>query len=837
MKRHPLQLLVLVAMATVFLLSFAIQDAQASHFRGGHLTWNKVAGTADQVNIKFRSFWRYLPTAGRIVDGNGAFVTSIPVGTVVASGTDLAGGAWQIFENNLTVTLTGPSPHILEITPSCCRIGALVNAADNYWRIQTVIDLASGQTGSTVSSLPPILQVSKGPNTISIPVADPDGNDITCRLATAAESSIACAPGLSRFGCSGGPAAVVTNNCFIIWDATNQANKAKHAIQIALEQGGSRTSLDIIMEVNGGLVNNAPPTCSSSGSINNTGAVGQLFSISATGTDPEGNNLTINHQGIPGGSTLSPANGTLAPSPATATWSYTPTTPGETHAVTLTFTDDGNQTCQTSFTLSTPDNQAPVANAGVDQIIEQTGPGAVSVVLNGSGSTDPDGDALTYAWSGGASATGATPTVLLAAGSHNINLTVNDGTVNSAPDSVQIIVQDTIAPVITVGPRTEEATGPSTLVDVTGNATATDAVGVASLTHNSPGTFAVGVHTVTWTATDAAGNSSTATQSVTVQDTIAPVITVGPRTEEATGPSTPVDVTGNATATDAVGVVTLTNDSPGSFPANATSQVTWTASDAAGNTSTAVQNVTIQDTIAPALTAPVDVTATATGVLTIVNLGSPVSSDAVGVVSQSNDAPVAGFPVDSTTTVTWTVSDAAGNTTTATQTVTVLPFDLGISVGKTKLKIHHGDDDKDKDKDKDHDRGPKDWLQVAGTLTEFSNGDGLNFLTDAVTITLNGFTWNLPAGSFVLDDGEYEYKGGHTGLTEFEVEANGKFKMKVKGMDLSGLPFATPIPFSVTIGNDFGQTHVTFNTRRGKDDDDKGKDKDHDKREKKEKRD
>ncbi len=836
MKRHPLQLLVLVAMATIFLLSFATQDAQASHFRGGHLTWNKVSGSTNQVNIKFRHFWACCPTSGQIKDGNGSLVASIPVGTVVASGTDLGGASWQIYENNLTVTLTGPSPHTLEIIPSCCRIGPLVNAANNFWRIQTVIDLASGQTGSTVSSLPPILQVFKGPNNISIPVGDPDGSDITCRMATSAESSIACTPGLTGPSCTGGPAAVVTNDCRIVWDATNQANKAKHAIQVALEQGGSRTSLDIIMEVNGGLVNNDPPTCTLSGSVNNTGPAGQLFSISATGTDPEGRDLRINHQGIPAGSTLSPANGTVAPSPATATWSYTPTTPGETHAVTLTFTDDGNQTCQTSFTLSTPDNQPPDANAGVDQIIEQTGPGATSVVLDGSGSSDPDGDPLTYTWSGDASATGVNPTVSLAPGTHNITLTVSDGSASDT-DTVQITVQDTIAPAITVSDRTEEATGPSTPVNVSGDASATDAVGVASLTNDSPGTFAVGVHTVTWTATDAAGNSSTATQSVTVQDTIAPAITVSDRTEEATAPSTPVNVSGDASATDAVGVVSLTNDSPGTF-AVGVHTVTWTATDAAGNSSTATQSVTVQDTIAPVLIPSADVTVDATGSLTVVDLGTPTATDAVGVVSVTNDAPSAGFPVDSTTTVTWTACDAAGNCTTAIQTVTVKPFDLGVSIGKTKLKIHHGDGDKDKDSD----RGPKDWLQIAGTLTEFVNGDGLNFLTDPVTITLNGFTWNLPAGSFVVKsdddkdkDGDsgvtYKYKGGRTGLTEVKVDGNGKFKLKVKGMDLSGLSFGTPIPFSVTIGNDFGETNVTFNTRRGKDDDDKGKD--HDKGKKK----
>ena len=605
MKRHPILLLVLVALATIFLFSFATHDAEASHFRGGHLTWSKVPGTDSDVNIKFRHFWRCCPSSGQIIDSRGVRTHTISRGSMIASGTDLAGSAWQIWENNLTVTLNEHGPHTLEMRPSCCRIGDLVNAPDDYWRIQTIIDLPGGQTGSTVSSLPPILQVAKGPNNITIPVSDADGANITCRMSTPQESSLLCDPGLTQNRwnntCSGGPAAVVTQDCRIVWDATNQADKAKHGIQIALEQGGSRTSLDIIMEVNGGLINNDPPTCTLDGQVNNTGAVGQLFSISATGTDPEGKDLRINHLGIPSGSTLSPVDGTTTSSPATATWSYTPSAPGEAHAVTLTFTDDGNQTCQTSFTLTVPSapvNQAPNANAGVDQIIEQTGPGAMSVMLDGSGSSDPDNDPLTYTWSGDATASGVNPVVNLNPGVHNITLTVNDGSASDT-DTVQITVQDTIAPVISVSDRTEEATGPSQAVNVSGDASANDAVGVVSLTNNSPGTFSANTTTVvTWTACDAAGNCSTADQNVTIQDTIAPVISVSDQTKEATGPTTPVDIAAVTSATDAVGVVSLTNDNAGPYTVGTTT-VTWTACDAAGNCSTATQTVTITDTTAP----------------------------------------------------------------------------------------------------------------------------------------------------------------------------------------------------------------------------------------------
>lgn len=404
-----------------------------------------------------------------------------------------------------------------------------------------------------------------------------------------------------------------------------------------------------------------------------------------------------------------------------------------------------------------PPNQSPVADAGSNQTVEQSGPSGTNVTLNGSGSSDPDGDTLTYSWTGVfGTASGATPEVLIPGGTYTVTLVVDDGVVDSEPSTMSVTVQDTIKPVLTVTSRTEEAIAPTQSVDVSNDASATDAV------------------------------------------TLAPL---------------------------------LDNDSPGTFAANTITPVNWSACDAATNCDTAIQNVTIEDTIAPALTAPADVIVDATGSLTSTDLGTPTATDAVGVESLTNDAPEAGFPVDAITTVTWTACDAAiptPNCSTATQEVTIRPFDLGVAVGKTKLKIHRGDGDKDKD----NDRGSKDWLQIAGTLSEFSNGDGLNFLTDPVTIVLNGFTWNLPPGSFALDDGEYEYKGGRTGLTQVKVDENGKFKLKVKRMDLSGLSFGSPIPFSITIGNDFGETNVAFNTRRGKDGD-KDKDKDQDKGKKK----
>jgi hypothetical protein len=105
---------------------------------------------------------------------------------------------------------------------------------------------------------------------------------------------------------------------------------------------------------------------------------------------------------------------------------------------------DGTVSSVPDTVTITSDNVRPVAEAGPPQTV---GPG--SVFLDGSGSTDADGDLLTYSWTftsipagSGAVLTGdntLSPTFTVdLAGDYVVQLIVNDGTVNSAPDSVTI---------------------------------------------------------------------------------------------------------------------------------------------------------------------------------------------------------------------------------------------------------------------------------------------------------------------------------------------------------------------------------------------------------------
>jgi len=235
---------------------------------------------------------------------------------------------------------------------------------------------------------------------------------------------------------------------------------------------------------------------------------------------------------------------------------------------------------------------------------------------------------------------------------------------------------DTTAPVITApGDITAEATSASGAA-VNFAATATDDVdGSVPVTANpaSGSTFPIGNTTVDLSANDAAGNTATASFTVTVQDTIAPIVTApGNVVAEATSDAGAVVSYPAPTATDAVGVTSIVSNPPsgGIFPLGDTT-VTATARDAAGNTGGASFTVSVVDTTAPALTVPATQTLEATSAAGAAASFSASATDAVGVVSLAySEASGSTFPIG-TTTVTVTATDAAGNQSSGSFTVTV----------------------------------------------------------------------------------------------------------------------------------------------------------------------
>lgn len=189
-------------------------------------------------------------------------------------------------------------------------------------------------------------------------------------------------------------------------------------------------------------------------------------------------------------------------------------------------------------------------------------------------------------------------------GLNGFNFRIDLSMQSSQPIDVVPVQPDTVAPVITApADITKEATSAAGAV-ATFTATATDDKDGSVPVTASPAsgsTFAIGTTAVNLSASDAAGNTATASFTVTVQDTIAPVVSVPANiTAEATSALGAAVTYAAPTATDAVGVASLVSNPPSgsTFPLGTTT-VTATAKDAAGNTGSGSFTVAVQDTTAP----------------------------------------------------------------------------------------------------------------------------------------------------------------------------------------------------------------------------------------------
>jgi hypothetical protein len=178
-----------------------------------------------------------------------------------------------------------------------------------------------------------------------------------------------------------------------------------------------------------------------------------------------------------------------------------------------------------------PDNFPPVANAGPDQVLSANSSCQQTVALNGSASTDPDGDALTYVWSGSFGiASGSQANITLGVGTHVLTLTVQDPSGATSSDTVTIRINDVTPPALSVPESFSVNTAPGQAganVSFTDLLAAADGCGSVQLssTPASGSFFPVGQTVVTVTATDAAGNQTQASFTITVADAEAPVAT------------------------------------------------------------------------------------------------------------------------------------------------------------------------------------------------------------------------------------------------------------------------------------------------------------------------
>jgi hypothetical protein len=205
-----------------------------------------------------------------------------------------------------------------------------------------------------------------------------------------------------------------------------------------------------------------------------TAQVGDTITLDGSGSsDADGDLLNFGWSIVsrPGGSTASLSGAdTVSPS-------FVADLPG-TYIAQLIVHDGTVDSDADTVAISSTENSPPVAEAG-DPKTAQVGE---TVTLDGSGSSDADGDQLSFNWSivsrpAGSTAvlyaleTVTTSFVLDLSGTYIVQLIVNDGTVDSAPDTVAISTENS-APVADAGKKQRARVGNTVTLDGSGSSDA-----------------------------------------------------------------------------------------------------------------------------------------------------------------------------------------------------------------------------------------------------------------------------------------------------------------------------------------------------------------------------
>ena len=343
------------------------------------------------------------------------------------------------------------------------------------------------------------------------------------------------------------------------------------------------------------------------------------------------------------------------------------------NTVTLTATDGSSNDHSATATVTVVDNIDPVAVAqDITVFLDANGQASITTADVDNGSSDNCTFTL------GLDITSFDCTNL---GANTVTLTATDGSSNDHSATATVTVVDNIDPTITaptsVTVNVDAGACSTALSNVPlGTPTTSDNCS-ATASNNAPTSFPLGATTVTWTVTDGAGNTATATQVVTVIDNIDPVLTCpNDLTVYGVADSTLTSVSWSAaTATDNCSIDTIYSDIQTGhyFPLGVTT-ITYVALDGSGNSDTCSFSITVVDTVSPVITgcpSPITQNNDTDSCGAVVNWTAPTYYDnsdyyTVSASHASGDY----FPVG-TTTVTITVADSSGNSSVCAFDVTV----------------------------------------------------------------------------------------------------------------------------------------------------------------------
>lgn len=390
-------------------------------------------------------FRRASPARPPVANAGADKSITLPVNNVTLTGsaTDPDGGtlsyAWTKIGGPAAFTIGSPSAASTAVT----------GLAAGEYQFQLQVTDPTGLTGKdtvkvTVQNAPNQLPVANAGSNVSITLpsnsvtlnasgsSDPDGNIVSYNWAKIS-----------------GPAAFTISNATAANPVISGLTAGSYSIQLTVTDDKNATAKDTVVVT----VNPAPnkvPAANAGNDVNITLPQNSVTLNGSASSDPDGTIVTYNWIKVSGPSSFTINNASVV-NPVISNLV------AGTYSIRLAVTDNSGATSTdfVSITVNAAPNQLPVANAGNDVTITLP---QNSVTLNGSASSDADGNIASYSWakiSGPASFTISNANVVspvisdLIEGTYTVQLTVTDNsgatntdlisvTVNAAPNQLPV---------------------------------------------------------------------------------------------------------------------------------------------------------------------------------------------------------------------------------------------------------------------------------------------------------------------------------------------------------------------------------------------------------------
>jgi hypothetical protein len=456
----------------------------------------------------------------------------------------------------------------------------------------TASDNCDGNVGVTLNP-PSGSTFPVGTSTVTATAADKAGNTASCSFTVTVKDmekpKLACPQNVTQSNDAGKCSAVVsynataTDNCDGTVPVTfNPASGSTFPVgtttvtATASDKAGNTASCMFTVTVN----DTEKPKLTCPQNITqgtDAGKCSAMVSYSATATDSCGGTVGV---------TFSPASGSTFP---------VGTTP-----VTATASDKAGNTASCMFTVTVNDTEKPKLTCP-SNITQNNDAGKCSAVVTYSATATDNCDGTVQVVFNPPSGTA------MPVGTTTVTATASDKAGNTASCTFTVTVKDTEKPMLACPTNiTKNNDAGKCSAVVTYSATATDNCDGTDTVIFSPAsgsTFPVGKTTVTATATDKAGNTTSCSFTVTVQDKEAPQIRCPQNiTQNSDANSCGARVIYSAGVTDncdgTTDQVTFSPPSGTMFPVGTTT-VTATANDKAGNTASCSFTVTVNEPAAP----------------------------------------------------------------------------------------------------------------------------------------------------------------------------------------------------------------------------------------------